>query len=78
MFAANLLLALAWMAMTARFDSLNLLLGLALGFAVLVVSQAAVGTSAYVTKSLRLVRRDTDLAGPPGHRGHPPGGTQRR
>ncbi len=56
MFAANLLLALAWMAMTGRFDILNLSLGLALGYGVLVVSQAAVGTSAYVSKSLLMVR----------------------
>jgi multicomponent Na+:H+ antiporter subunit E len=55
MLAMNLLLALVWMTMTARFDFLNLILGLAVGYGVLVISQVAVGTSVYVSKSVRLV-----------------------
>jgi multicomponent Na+:H+ antiporter subunit E len=56
MFAGNLVLALVWMAMTARFDLSNLALGMAFGYLVLYASQVAVGRSAYFGRPLRLVR----------------------
>ncbi len=56
MLAGNLVLALMWMAMTARFDLSNLILGMAFGYVVLYASQVAVGTSVYFSKSVRLVR----------------------
>lgn len=56
MLAGNLVLALMWMAMTARFDLSNLILGMAFGYVVLYASQVAVGTSVYFSKSVRLAR----------------------
>lgn len=56
MFAGNLVLAVVWMAMTARFDLSNLALGMAFGYLVLYTSQLAVGRSDYFGKPGRLVR----------------------
>lgn len=56
MFAGNLVLALVWMTMTARFDLLNLFLGTVVGYVVLYASQVAVGRSAYFGKPVRLAR----------------------
>jgi multicomponent Na+:H+ antiporter subunit E len=56
MFAANLLLALVWMAMTGHFDLANFLLGFAFGYVVLFLLQRVLGPSRYFAKSLALVR----------------------
>ena len=56
MFAGNLMLALVWVAMTGHFDVVNLLLGFAFGYFVLLLLQRVVGRSAYFTKSVILVR----------------------
>lgn len=56
MFAGNLMLSLVWVAMTGRFDVVNLLLGFAFGFIVLFLLQRVVGRSSYFTKSAVLVR----------------------
>ncbi len=56
MFAGNLVLALVWVAMTGHFDVVNLLLGFAFGYFVLLLLQRVVGRSAYFTKSVLLVR----------------------
>ena len=56
MFAANLLLALVWMAMTGHFDLANFALGFAFGYLVLFLLQRVLGRSGYFTKSILLVR----------------------
>ena len=56
MFAGNLMLALVWVAMTGRFDVVNLLLGFAFGYLVLFLLQRVVGRSPYFGKSVLLVR----------------------
>ena len=56
MLAANLLMALVWLAMSVHFDAANLALGFVFGFVVLFLLQRVVGRSAYFSKSLLLVR----------------------
>ncbi len=56
MFAANLLLALVWVAMSGHFESANLLVGFAFGYAVLYLLQRVTGSSSYFAKSVALVR----------------------
>ncbi len=56
MFAANLTLALLWVAMSGHFEVLNLLLGFAFGYLVMLLLQRVVGSSSYFHKSAVLVR----------------------
>jgi multicomponent Na+:H+ antiporter subunit E len=56
MFAANLLLALVWVAMTGHFDVANLALGFAFGYLVLFLLQRVIGRSSYFRKTGVLVR----------------------
>lgn len=56
MFAGNLTLALLWVAMTGRFDVVNLALGFAFGFVLLFLLQRVVGRSSYFGKAFVLVR----------------------
>ena len=56
MFAANLSLALVWVAMSGTFDVLNLALGFGFGFVVLLLLQRVTGRSTYFSKSLLLLR----------------------
>lgn len=55
MFAGNLMLALAWVAMTGRFDVESLLVGFIFGYLVLFVSSRLVGPSTYFSKSRLLL-----------------------
>jgi len=56
MFAANLVLALVWMAMTGHFDVANLALGFIFGYLVLFLLQRVIGRSSYFHKTLLLLR----------------------
>ena len=56
MLSANLLLALAWMAMTSHFDLASFALGFAFGYLVLFLLQRVLGRSGYFRKSGVLVR----------------------
>ena len=56
MFAGNLLLALGWVAMSGQFDVLNLLVGFAFGYLVLLLMQRVIGASTYFSRSMALVR----------------------
>jgi multicomponent Na+:H+ antiporter subunit E len=56
MFAANLLLALVWTAMTGHFDVANLALGFAFAYVVLFLLQRVIGRSPYFGKSVLLLR----------------------
>lgn len=51
----NILLALAWIALTGQFTGINLLIGLAMGFLVLWLSQRRRATAAYVGKAAQVV-----------------------
>jgi multicomponent Na+:H+ antiporter subunit E len=51
----NLLLALAWLALTGQFTGVNFLAGFALGFLVLWLSQRPKATAAYVGKLTQVV-----------------------
>jgi multicomponent Na+:H+ antiporter subunit E len=53
---ANVLLAIAWVAMTGRFELGDLAAGFAIGYVILGASQRIVGRSAYVGFVRRLVR----------------------
>jgi multicomponent Na+:H+ antiporter subunit E len=55
MFLFNLLLAIAWAALSGRFDLPNLVVGYGLGYALLWIGQAAVGPSTYFQRSRKLV-----------------------
>jgi len=56
MFAANLLLALVWVAMAGHFDLANFALGFVFGYVVLLLLQRVLGRSSYFAKSILLVR----------------------
>jgi multicomponent Na+:H+ antiporter subunit E len=49
-FLANLLLALAWVALMADFTPLNFLAGFVLGYVILVFAQRVLGRSGYVSR----------------------------
>lgn len=51
----NILLALAWIALTGQFTGVNLLIGLAMGFLVLWLSQRRKATAAYIGKAVQVV-----------------------
>jgi multicomponent Na+:H+ antiporter subunit E len=50
----NILLALAWLALTGQFTDVNFLVGFAFGFLVLWLSQRSKATSAYAKKVLQV------------------------
>ena len=49
-FVWNLMLALAWVAMTGGFAPQNFVLGFLLGYVILVFSQRALGSTSYFVK----------------------------
>jgi len=53
--AGNLLLAIAWVAMSGQFSVENLIVGFVIGYVALLVLQRALGPSPYFTKAGRLV-----------------------
>lgn len=55
MFLLNILLALAWTALTGQFDPINFISGFVLGYLVLWLVQRAVGTSNYFKKVYQIV-----------------------
>jgi multicomponent Na+:H+ antiporter subunit E len=55
MFSADLLLALAWVAMTGSFNAGGLFVGFAMGYVVLYLSQGVSGRSSYFVKVPRLL-----------------------
>lgn len=56
MLAANLLLAIAWLAMSGNFRVENLVAGFIFGYVVLLVAQWAVGPSSYFSKTGKVIR----------------------
>jgi multicomponent Na+:H+ antiporter subunit E len=56
MFAANLMLALVWVAMTGQFEVASFVVGFVIAYVVLYLSQRVVGHSSYFVKSVRSVR----------------------
>src|SRR5690606_20505818 len=55
MFLWNISLALIWAAVTGRFDLTNVLVGMALGYAVLFIAQPIMGPSSYSRRVQRTV-----------------------
>jgi multicomponent Na+:H+ antiporter subunit E len=55
-FVWNLMLALAWVAMTGGFTPLNYLLGFVLGYVILVFSQRVLGSTSYFRKGMQIAR----------------------
>lgn len=55
MFLLNILLALAWAALTGQFDPINFISGFVLGYLVLWLVQQAVGSSNYFKKVYQIV-----------------------
>ncbi|MGE3960861.1 MAG: Na+/H+ antiporter subunit E [Dehalococcoidia bacterium] len=55
-FAWNALLALAWMAITGSFTAPNFVLGLAVGFVALIVTQRVPGVPRYSGRSWKIVK----------------------
>jgi multicomponent Na+:H+ antiporter subunit E len=56
MFLLNILLGLAWIALTGQFTPVNFLFGLVLGYLTLWLGQRAVGPSHYFAKVLQSIR----------------------
>jgi multicomponent Na+:H+ antiporter subunit E len=54
MFAANMLLALAWVAMSGQFGAANFLLGFGFGYIALLVTRRSIGRTSYFGRTLRL------------------------
>lgn len=54
-FLLNILLALAWVALTGRFDTLNFVFGFALGYGALWLAQRVLGPSSYFGKARRFL-----------------------
>ena len=54
-FAGNLLLALAWVAMSGAFSVANLAVGFVLGYGVLLAARRAIGGSSYFGKTRRAI-----------------------
>ena len=54
-FVWNLMLALAWVAMTGGFTPQNFLLGFLLGYVILVFSQGVLGSTSYFAKGAQVV-----------------------
>jgi multicomponent Na+:H+ antiporter subunit E len=55
MLAANLLLALAWIAMSGEFSAANFLVGFALGYVVLLLTRRSIGRTTYFGRTWRLI-----------------------
>lgn len=56
MFLLNVLLAVAWMALTGQFSPLNFVEGFALGYVILWLSQRVTGQSSYFAKAPLVMR----------------------
>ena len=54
-FLWNLMLALAWVAMTGGFTPMNFVLGFLLGYVILVFSQRVLGSTSYFVKGIQVV-----------------------
>ena len=55
LFLINILLALAWIALTGHFTATNLIIGLALGYLTLWITQRNQSTTAYFVKLRRVI-----------------------
>jgi multicomponent Na+:H+ antiporter subunit E len=56
LFAGNLMLAVAWMAMSGRFNAENFVAGFVFGYLALLASQRALGPSPYFGKFIQILR----------------------